>query len=397
MFNAYTKRQKSIILSSSLGMCLEMMDIMFIAYALSSIIQEFSLSNKEAGLIPTITNLAMLIGGLLFGYLADKYGRIKVFSYSIIFFALGTGFIYFANTYYWLILFRVLAGLGAGGEYGIGMSLIKDEFGKAKMGQYSSIITIFGQIGAALAAIFAGILLVYGWRYLFLIGLVPVALAVYIRFGLKDLPSNDNVKLDYKKAFKTNSYLTIALSIMATVQVAGYFGMMNWLPSMAQKSLNLSTSNSSYWMVSTIFGMSVGMIVFGKIFDKFGPRLSYGIFLLGSASLVYAFAFITNYQQLLFIGFVIGFFSNGMFAGYGALANIIYPSNVSASANNLIINIGRAVGGFSSLAIGAILDFSNSTFMVMGFLSMLYIISFFTMLSLKELKRVNFNMFKEKN
>lgn len=392
----YTKRQKLVIISSSLGMCLEMMDIMFIAYALSSIIAEFSLSGKEAGLIATITNLAMLVGGLLFGFLADRYGKIKVFSYSIIFFAVGTGLIYFANTYYWLITFRVLAGLGAGGEYGIGMSLIKDEFGKEKMGKYSSVIAIFGQIGAALAAILAGVLIAYGWRYLFLVGLVPVALAAFVRFNLSEAPIYKTSRLDYKEALSDNLYLTFALCVMATIQIAGYFGMMNWLPKMAEQSLNLSKSSASYWMISTILGMSIGMYIFGKIFDKFGPRLSYGIYLIGSATLVFLFAFVQNYTQLLAIGFVIGFFSNGMFAGYGALVNIIYPANVSSSANNLIINIGRAVGGFSAVIIGILLDFYNSVFVVMSFLSILYLISFCMMLSLKELKYENFQAIKEK-
>lgn len=397
MFKNYTKRQVAIITSSALGMCLEMMDIMFIAYALSSIMNEFNLSGKEAGFISTATNLAMLAGGLIFGFLADRYGKVKVFSYSIIFFAVGTGLIFFANTYYWLILFRVLAGLGAGGEYGIGMSLIKDEFGNKKMGKYSSIIAIFGQIGAAMAAILAGILLAYGWRYLFLIGLVPVILAVVIRLKLDEAPIQKSSKQEFLKAFKSNIYLSIALSIMASIQIAGYFGMMNWLPKMAQTSLNLTSSSASYWMVSTIFGMSVGMWVFGKFFDRFGPRLSYAVFLLGSAALVFSFGLVSNYTELLIIGFIIGFFSNGMFAGYGALVNILYPANVSSSANNLIINTGRAVGGFSSVIIGILLDLYGSVVVVMGFLSALYLISFCIMLSLKELKYDKFIQLKEKN
>lgn len=397
MFKNYTKRQVAIITSSALGMCLEMMDIMFIAYALSSIMNEFNLSGKEAGFISTATNLAMLAGGLIFGFLADRYGKIKVFSYSIIFFAVGTGLIFFANTYYWLILFRVLAGLGAGGEYGIGMSLIKDEFGNKNMGKYSSIIAIFGQIGAAMAAILAGMLLAFGWRYLFLIGLVPVILAVVIRLKLDEAPIQKSSKQEFLKAFKSNIYLSIALSIMASIQIAGYFGMMNWLPKMAQTSLNLTSSSASYWMVSTIFGMSVGMWVFGKFFDRFGPRLSYAVFLLGSAALVFSFSLVSNYTELLIIGFIIGFFSNGMFAGYGALVNILYPANVSSSANNLIINTGRAVGGFSSVIIGILLDLYGSVVVVMGFLSALYLISFCIMLSLKDLKSENFNKLKEKN
>lgn len=277
------------------------------------------------------------------------------------------------------------------------MSLIKDEFGNKNMGKYSSIIAIFGQIGAAMAAILAGMLLAFGWRYLFLIGLVPVILAVVIRLKLDEAPIQKSSKQEFLKAFKSNIYLSIALSIMASIQIAGYFGMMNWLPKMAQTSLNLTSSSASYWMVSTIFGMSVGMWVFGKFFDRFGPRLSYAVFLLGSAALVFSFGLVSNYTELLIIGFIIGFFSNGMFAGYGALVNILYPANVSSSANNLIINTGRAVGGFSSVIIGILLDLYGSVVVVMGFLSALYLISFCIMLSLKELKYDKFLQLKEKN
>ncbi|MBZ7988120.1 MFS transporter [Campylobacter canadensis] len=394
MFFNYTKRQKKILLSSALGMCLEMMDIMFIAYALSSIINEFSLSGKEAGFISSATNIAMLVGGLFFGFLADRYGKIKIFSYSIILFAIGTAFIYYANTYFWLVFFRVLAGLGAGGEYGVGMGLLACEFKKENMGKLSSIIAIFGQVGVALAAILAALLLDYGWRYLFLIGIIPVLLAVWIRFSLKEESNEQIMKINYKSAFKGKILLSICLCIMSSIQIAGYFGLMNWLPTIAKKTLDLSNANASYWMISTILGMSIGMWVFGKFFDKFGARISFSIFLIGSSVCVFLFTLIQNYNQLILIGFIIGFFSNGMFAGYGALVNILYDKSVSASANNIIVNVGRAIGGMSPFVIGAILDKYNSVYFVMCFLSSLYIISFLVMINLSQLKSKNYNKFK---
>lgn len=394
MFFNYTQRQKKILLSSALGMCLEMMDIMFIAYALSSIINEFSLSAKEAGFISSATNIAMLVGGLFFAILAERYGKIKIFSYSIILFALGTAFIYSTNTYFYLLICRILAGLGAGGEYGIAMALIACEFKKENMGKLSSIIAIFGQIGVALAAIFAALLLDYGWRYLFLIGIIPVLLAVWIRFNLNDEGNEKKIKIDYKRAFKGKILLSICLCIMSSIQIAGYFGLMNWLPTIAKNTLNLSNANASYWMVSTILGMSIGMYVFGKIFDNYGARLSFAIFLIGSSICVFLFTLVQSYSQLILIGFVIGFFSNGMFAGYGALINIIYDKSVSASANNIIINVGRAVGGMSPFVIGAIIDKYSSIYFVMCFLSSLYIISFLVMINLPQLKAKNYDKFK---
>ena len=174
---------------------------------------------------------------------------------------------------------------------------------------------------------------------------------------------------------------------MMTVQIAGYFGLMNWLPTIVQKQLNLNVSGSSLWMISTIIGMSIGMMTFGSIFDKFGPRRAFAIFLIGSAVMVYTLSLAKNMETLLLIGAVVGFFSNGMFGGYGAVISRLYPTEVRSSANNIIVNVGRAIGGFSSVVIGILMDHYTLA-VVMGFLSALYIISFAVMISLPGLREL---------
>ena len=179
---------------------------------------------------------------------------------------------------------------------------------------------------------------------------------------------------------------------MAIVQIAGYFGLMNWLPAIMQKQLGLTIAGSSTWMISTIIGMSAGMLTFGWVLDKLGARLAYGIFLLASAVSVYILTIPTNTMMMLFAGALVGYFANGMFAGYGAVVSHLYPTEVRATANNVIINVGRAVGGFSSVAIGFILDHYN-VMAVMIFLSLLYLMSFVVMMSIKNLRRKEYLSF----
>lgn len=174
---------------------------------------------------------------------------------------------------------------------------------------------------------------------------------------------------------------------MTTVQIAGYFGLMNWLPIIVQKQLSLNVSGSSLWMISTIIGMSLGMITFGSILDYFGPRRAFGIFLIASAAMVFTITLAHNTISLLIIGAIVGFFSNGMFGGYGAVISRLYPTEIRSTANNVIVNIGRAVGGFSSVVIGILMD-NYSLTVVMGFLSILYVISFITMITLPGLKKL---------
>ncbi|MGO3619214.1 MAG: MFS transporter [Lactobacillus helveticus] len=394
-----SKNQKWVIASTSSGFALENMDVLFLSFAMSSMIADLHLSGGAAGLISSITNLGMLFGGIYFGILGDKIGRVKTFSHTVLIFAIATALMAFANNIYEIYALRFLAGIGAGGEYGVGIALIAENFKSHQIGKMTSIAAVGGQIGAIIAALVAAWIIPHlGWHMLFLVGIVPVVLTVFIRKHLHEsdqfLAAKNNEKgslLTYvvKKMFSTPrlALQSLGLMVMMTVQIAGYFGLMNWLPTIVQKQLNLNVSSSSLWMIATIIGMSVGMMTFGSIFDYFGPRRAFAIFLIGSAVMVYVLALAQNMASLLVIGAVMGFFSNGMFGGYGAVISRLYPTEIRSSANNIIVNVGRAIGGFSSVVIGILMDRYSLT-VVMGFLSALYIISFVVMISLPGLKRL---------
>ncbi|HCD07610.1 MAG TPA: MFS transporter [Lactobacillus sp.] len=393
--NQLDSYQAKVVASTASGFGLENMDVMFLSFALSSIISELHLSGTQAGLISTITNIGMLLGGIFFGILADKIGRIKTFSHTIFIFAFATAAMFFAHSLTTIYLCRFIAGIGAGGEYGIGMTVLAESFSKEKLGRVSSWVGVAGQIGAILAALLATLVLpTLGWHALFLFGVIPVIVTFFIRRHLRESTTFTNSSKkkhgNIKQLFATPkvAYQTIALMIMAIVQIAGYFGLMNWLPTIMQKQLNL-TVGSLTWMIATILGMCAGMMTFGWILDNLGPRLAFGIFLTASAIGVYILTLSSNVWSLIIVGAVVGYFSNGMFAGYGAIVSRLYPTEVRATANNVIMNVGRCIGGFSSLAIGFILDHYN-IMTVMIFISTLYIISLLVMLTITNLKNSNY-------
>lgn len=393
--NQLDNYQAKVVASTASGFGLENMDVMFLSFALSSIIAELHLSGTQAGLISTITNIGMLLGGIFFGILADKIGRIKTFSHTIFIFAFATAAMFFAHSLTAIYICRFIAGIGAGGEYGIGMTVLAESFSKEKLGRVSSWVGVAGQIGAILAAILAALVLpTLGWHALFLFGVIPVIITFFVRRHLRESTTFTNSSKkqngNIKQLFATPkiAYQTIALMVMAIVQIAGYFGLMNWLPTIMQKQLNL-TVGSSTWMIATILGMCAGMMTFGWILDNLGPRLAFGIFLTASAIGVYILTLPSNVWSLIVVGAVVGYFSNGMFAGYGAIVSRLYPTEVRATANNVIMNVGRCIGGFSSLAIGYILDHYN-IMTVMIFISTLYIISLIVMLTISNLKAANF-------
>lgn len=397
--SSMSTNQKWGLASMSSGFLLENMDVMFLSFSLSEIIAQMHISSAAGGWIGTFTNLGMFFGGAFFGLLGDRIGRVKTFSYTIFLFAIATGLTYFAHNITALYALRFLAGIGAGGEYGVGIALIAENFQANQIGRASSVAAVGGQIGSIVAALLAAwIIPAYGWNTLFLFGVVPVVLTYFVRRHVKE---SDEFLAAHKKAEETSEKIsfgrlfetprlalqTLGLMLMTIVQIAGYFGLMNWLPSIVQKKQGLSVSGSSYWMIATIIGMSLGMMVFGTIMDKIGPRWAFGIFLLGSAVVVFAIVNVTSYWAMFLAGALTGFFSNGMFGGYGAVISQLYPTEIRSTANNLIMNTGRAIGGFSSVIIGALMDHYN-LYVVMGFLSALYIISFLVMISLPGLREI---------
>lgn len=383
---------------SLIGAGLDDVNVMFLSFSLSTIIAELSLSGSQAGWIGTITNLGMLLGGLVFGVLGDRYNKFNVLKVTILIFSLATGLISLAQNIYVIYLLRFLAGIGVGGEYGVAIAVMAGIVPLDKMGRVSSLNGIVGQLGSIVSALLAALIApIFGWRGLFLMGFFPILLVFWAQFFIQtDQVTEDGLdqKLETQPqqarikdlfASKDLTRLTLSLMVMATVQIAGYFGMMNWLPTMMQSQLGISIGDSSQWMVATIVGMCLGMLVFGQIFDRIGPRKSFAIFLTLSALSVYLFTLARTGLAMIIGGAIVGFFVNGMFTGYAAVTTQLYPQRIRTIANNTILNVGRAVGGFSSVIIGFILERSGVS-MVMFFLARLYILSLVTMLTIPELK-----------
>jgi len=398
--NNLNKNDKKALFASIFASGLDDLNVMFLSFTLGSIITHLGLTGVQGGFISTITNLGMLAGGLFFGVLADRYNKFKVFKLTILVFSIATGLIFFTESINYLYIMRFIAGIGVGGQYGVAISIMGGIVPSDKLGRVSSLNGIMGQVGSIGSAMLASLIAPYfGWKGLFLFGLLPIIFVLWMHVAIDEKNITDrgaNITTDKKEkasikelfATKKLTHQTLALMLMTTVQIAGYFGLMNWLPTMMQQSLGIKAS-SNLWMVSTILGMCVGMLVFGNILDHFGPRLAYGIFLTCSMLSVYFFTYVNSMTSLLIGGAIMGFFVNGMFSGYGAVCTRLYPHHIRTIANNTILNVGRAVGGFSSVIIGFILDNAGVT-QVMLFIASLYILSFVAMLSIPALQSKNY-------
>lgn len=214
-------RQKEILASTSLGFTLDHMDATFLSFALAPMIVDLNITQGQAGLISTMSHWGALLGGLLFGILADRIGRVKVLSHTIFLVAFATVGLYFAHDLNLVYLLRFMVGLGTGGEYGISMALLSECFSHEKMGRASSVCSIGGQVGSILAAVLASLIIPYfGWRALFLVGILPVAIAFFIRRRIDEsdnfIQMKKSIRQRQKKIFvkRNGQYTEKCLSVI---------------------------------------------------------------------------------------------------------------------------------------------------------------------------------------
>lgn len=380
------KERWKIMWASIIGYAMDGLDVLILSFAMAAIVSEFGLTLGEGGMIATYTLIGTVLGGYIFGIFADWWGRVHTFSLTIIIFSIFTGACAFADNAVHLDILRFLAGLGLGGEYGIGMTLVSETWPGAKRARATAGVAMGWQAGAVLAAILAAVVLPdYGWRELFLVGVLPALLAAWARHGIKEPPmwvkrkemkkalqarkdagekltAEEEEQLTEAKKFplahlfadKKTTITTIALTIMTSVQNFGYYGIMVWLPMILLKEHGLTTKSMSGWMIVTVIGMIAGIFVFGWLCDRLGRKKPYLLFYVCAAAMVYIYVNLGTPIALLFGGAFLGFFCNGMMAGYGTLLSENYTTDARSTAQNFIFNTGRAVGGFAPVIIGTI-------------------------------------------
>ncbi|WP_239984757.1 MFS transporter [Sporolactobacillus pectinivorans] len=387
---AIGKYQHQTVWAASIGYAMDGLDMMMLSFVLPLIITYFSINPAQAGSISTITLMGVVVGGIAFGIMADVYGRVRVFTWTILIFSLFTGLCAFAPNLATFNIFRFLSGLGLGGEFGIGMTLVTESWPKKLRTRATSYVALGYQAGTILATLCAAwIAPHFGWRGVFLVGVVPALFAWWSRRRLKEPEMWLNVKKEKKnkvsvlELFRSPkiSLTTIGLILICSVQNFGYFGIMSWMPTMLATQHHYTIAGTVYWTISTIAGMVIGILVFGILADKWGRKPTYITFQICAALIVWIYFKIPNPILLVALGSILGFFVNGMMGGYGALLAEHYKTEARSTAENIIFNVGRFFGGFGPLIIG-FFALNHSLSAALGIISFVYILAALSMLFL---------------
>lgn len=382
---------------SAIGYAMDGFDLLILGFMLHAISTDLNLTSAQSGSLVTWTLIGAVIGGIVFGSLSDRFGRVRVLTWTIVMFALFTGLCAFAQGYWDLLLNRTFAGVGLGGEFGIGMALAAEAWPARYRSRVSSYVALGWQIGVLLAAVLTPLLLpTIGWRGMFLVGIVPALIAWLIRHRLHEpelfIQNNRLKKPSFIQSFKhlikdkATVKISIGIAILTSVQNLGYYGIMIWMPSFLAQQLGFTLTKSAVWTGVTIIGMMSGIWLFGQLADRIGRKPSFIIFQIGAVIMVSFYSTLTNPFMMLWAGAIMGIFVNGMLGGYGTLISESYPTEARATAQNVLFNIGRAVGGLGPIVIGALAmaySFQSAIILLAG----IYLIDMIaTIFLVKELK-----------
>ena len=365
---------------SVIGFAMDGFDMLILGFMLTAISADLALTSTRAGALMSWTLIGAVTGGVIFGAMSDHVGRIRVLTWTILLFAVFTGLCALAQGYWDLVVYRVLAGVGLGGEYGIGMALAAEAWPDSKRARVSSYVGLGWQAGVLLAAWVTPLLLpVIGWRGMFAVGLLPALVAFVIRH-LLDEPE---IFIARRARRHENSFrllvidgrttrISAGIAVLCSVQNLGYYSVMTWMPTYLAASLGFTLTKSAMWTSATVLGMVVGMWTFGQLADRIGRKPMFILFQAGAAIMVFVYSRLSDATALLWAGAVMGVFVNGMFGGYGALISEAYPTAARATAQNVLFNFGRGVGALGPLLIGSLAaTFSFST--AIGLLASLYV------------------------
>lgn len=359
--------------AGSLGWMLDSFDVMLYALVLAALMKDLGMAKFTAGLLGSATLVASAVGGLVFGVVADRYGRTRALIWSILIYSVFTAACGFSQTVAQLAVFRVCLGLGMGGQWASGAALVSETWPAEHRGKALGFMQSAWAVGYGLAALVVAVVMpIWGWRAVFFIGVLPALLTVWVQRRVEE-PALWLAKKAAEPVGRGRladvfrgglGRLTIAVTLMNACTMFAWWGFNQWIPAylslpVADGGLGLATRTMSGFIIAMQVGMWFGYVTFGFVSDQVGRKRAYVTYLLTAALLMLAYAASARPVTLLLLGPVVAFFATGYFTGFGAVTAEIYPTGIRATAQGFTYNIGRIGSAVAPWAVGRLADLSG--------------------------------------
>jgi MFS family permease len=350
--------------AGGLGWMLDAMDVMLYSMVLAHLMRDLGMDKATAGFLNSLTLLASAVGGLFFGFFADRVGRTRALMVSILVYSLASGACGLSTSIQQLAIFRFVLGLGMGGEWTTGAALIAETWPAEHRGKALGLMQSTWAIGEMIAAgVVALVLPSFGWRAVFFVGVLPALVVFWIR---RDVPESEiwlrqqqaggagSLRLLWRKDLRRNGLLATAMNACG---MFGYWGLFTWIPAYLSLPVELGGRGldlvqTTTWLVIMGAGKWLGYALFGFFADSLGRRRSYVVYLLAAAALVPFYGMAKTPFWLLVLGPFVAFFGTGFFSGFSALAAELFPTEIRATAMGLCYNVGRGLSAAAPAVVG---------------------------------------------
>lgn len=373
-YRTITAEQWRVLFAAKAGWMLDAMDFLLYIMAIGQLKAYFGFDDATAGLLGTVTLIVSAIGGIVFGALADRLGRVRALILTVVIFSICSLGAATSQSLLQLLVWRLLLGFGMGGEWATGAALVSEHWPAEHRGKAVGIMQSGWALGYILAAVAAALILgtldlgPEGWRWLFVVGALPATLTFWIQRRIPEPALWREQKARSEKrgnpyAVLFGSHLrrrTVLASLLTAAVQFGYWGLFFWLPTflgspVEKGGAGLTIVKSMSWLIPVQIGAYFGYLSFGFLADYFGRRRTFIAFLVVVAAAVPLYGqFARNPLALMILGPIIGFAGHGYFSVFGAMLAELFPTAVRATGQALVYNLGRGLGAFAPYTIGVL-------------------------------------------
>ena len=401
-YQEITPYQWRVLVCACLGWALDIMDGYLYAIVLFPAMSDLLQTTGSAvigwygGIVLSIFMAGWALGGLVFGPIADRYGRAKTMAITILIYAGFTGLSGIAGSWQELAFYRFMTGLGIGGEWSAGAALIAESWPERSRAKAAGIMQSCGGIGFFFASLLYLVVGPYGWRWVFAFGILPAIVAFYIRRSLEEPKRWIQAKAErrplsaiFKKPMRRDVLVGTGLAVIATF---GYQGAIQWVPSWISAMLHAQGTKSVIPQVSLIttvlnFGGMIGCLIFPFVAERLGRKRALLSYFLGALIFVPTTFFLAEtFFQALVVSPLMGFFAAGVFAGFAIYFPELFPTAIRATAQGFCYNFARIVSAVAPIAVGAIVSAYGSFAPAIAIVSLVYLLALIVLVYARETK-----------
>jgi SHS family lactate transporter-like MFS transporter len=339
------------VMAGFLGWSLDAFDYFLVVMALPAIAKTYNKSVAEMAICLTVTLAFRPVGALIFGLIADRYGRRIPLMIDLVFYSLVEVLSGLAPNFTTFLILRALFGIGMGGEWGVGASLTMEKVPARLRGFLSGLLQegyAFGYLLAALA--YKGVYPYYGWRPLFFIGGVPALLAIFVRVAVKESEVWQKNKADsWKNLFRGLAVhwpIFVYLVLLMAMMNLSSHGTQDLYPTFLQKYHGVSDDQKSNLVMISMIGAIVGGMLFGRLSDRIGRRNGMTIAFIGALAAIPLWAFPPTIGRLACGAFLIQFMVQGAWGIIPAHISELSPHSIRGSMPGFAYQCGNLLASY---------------------------------------------------